>query len=247
MGVAGGAVLGAADGDPRHLRRERRASRYCEGSADRPRGSELDDHELFADLREPASAGRPRGRSARAPSGFPYRSRRVHGRVAWLGAGRQRRGVVRRPGRTGTGSGASVAGGPVDHHHAVQGPRARTGTRGLGCCRRRRRRGRRAAWRLADPADRLAGDLLHQPADRPDRRRGRRARGARGRRPASLAAARSARRIACNGELRRAGVRSVSGAECGLGLDADPRAESPPDSLGWSCSGSPSGGPRCRC
>ena len=52
---------------------------------------ELDDHELFADLRQPASAGRARRRPDRTPARIPHRPGRIHGRVARLRAGGQRR------------------------------------------------------------------------------------------------------------------------------------------------------------
>src|SRR5919204_1820259 len=62
LGSAHPALPGAADGDPRHLRRERGAAGPDEGSGHRPNGFELDDHELFAGLRKPAPPGRARGR-----------------------------------------------------------------------------------------------------------------------------------------------------------------------------------------
>src|SRR5436190_1115555 len=90
-GAAHPALPGAADGDSRYLRRERGAAGPGEGSPDRPFGSELDDHELFADLRKPASAGRASRRPDRTPAGIPYGLGHIHGRLAWLRARGQRR------------------------------------------------------------------------------------------------------------------------------------------------------------
>src|SRR5437763_7160577 len=122
LGSAHPALPGAADGDPRHLRRERRAAGPDEGSRDRPDRSELDDHELFADLRKPAFTGRARRRPDRPPASIPHRPGHIHGRFAWLRARGERRGAVRRSRWTGTRSRAPLPRRSVDHHLAIQGP-----------------------------------------------------------------------------------------------------------------------------
>ena len=225
LGSAHPALPGAADGDPRHLCRERGAARPDEGPGDRPFGAELDDHELFADVRKPASAGRARRRPDRPSARIPHRLGGIHGRLARFGAGGQRRRAVRRSSRTGARRRAPLSLRSVDHHLAVQGPRARSRTGRLGRRRRSRRGDRRAAGRSAHAADRLARDLLHQPADRADRR-GRRGPSDPSRyHPGGLAAARSARRAARDGERRRTGVRVLAGADRGLGLEPNRRTD----------------------
>ena len=131
----------------------------------------LDDHQLLADLRQPAAVRRTRRRPARPPPRLPHRPGRVHRLIAGHGARRRRHDALRRPRRPGPRRRDAVPGRAVDHHHLLPGPRAREGARRLGRGRRRGRRHRRPARRRADRARRLARDLLHQPARRPRARR----------------------------------------------------------------------------
>ena len=194
---AGPALHRPADGDPRHLRRERRASRHGEGPRHQRWRHRLDDHELLADLRQPAPARRPRRRPARPPARVPRRPGRLHPLLARLGARRRRGDAVRRPRRPGPRRRHALPRGALDHHGRLHaGRRAGQGAGRLGRGRRRRRGLRRAARRHADRARRLAPDLPHQP---PRRARARRRRAARRARPTRCA---------------RAGAASISAARC---------------------------------
>ena len=75
----------AADGHPRHHRREHRAAEPREGPAAHRLPDQLDDHELLARLREPPALRRPRRRPARTPPPVPDRPRRLHRVFARLG------------------------------------------------------------------------------------------------------------------------------------------------------------------
>ena len=77
-----GAARRAADGDPRHLGRERRPARPGEGPRHQGRRHRLGDHQLLPDLRQPAAPRRARRRPARPPARLPRRAERVHGVVA---------------------------------------------------------------------------------------------------------------------------------------------------------------------
>ena len=127
---------------------------------------QLDDHELLADLRQPAALRRPRRRPARPPPDVPDRPRRLHRFLARLGDGRKRRDALRRPRRPGPRRRDALPGGALDHHLRLPGLAAREGARGLGCGRRRGRSDRRPRRRRPHPVHRLADDLLRQPARR---------------------------------------------------------------------------------
>ena len=124
--AAGRTGCSARSATPRTSRRFCRVRRGAagpdEGSRDRPDRSELDDHELFADLRKPAFTGRARRRPDRPPASIPHRPGHIHGRFAWLRARGERRGAVRRSRWTGTRSRAPLPRRSVDHHLAIQGP-----------------------------------------------------------------------------------------------------------------------------
>ena len=154
-------------------------------------GSEhqLGDHELLADLRQPAPLRRPRRRSARA-SASPDRPRCLHRLVVRLGDGRERRRAARRPRGPGTRRRDALAGRSVDRRVGVPRRRPRQGARSVGCDRRGRRGDRRPRRRRSDRVHRLADDLLRQPARR-SRTHGRSVEGRAGRfRKAALARAR---------------------------------------------------------
>ena len=136
------------------------------------RDDQLDDHRLFARLRQPAAARRPRRRPARPPAHVPHRPRHLHGLVARVGDGGFGGRALRFPRRPGPRRRDAVPGSPFDHHQQLPRPGTREGARGLGRGRRRRRRARRPRRRRAYRGRRLAADLLRQPA----RRRGTRLR-----------------------------------------------------------------------
>ena len=188
-----------------------------------------------------AAARRTRRGPARSPPRLPHRPRGLHRRLARLGAGDKRRGLLRRPRRTGSRCGDAVPGRAVDHHDHLPGPRPREGARRLGRRRRRRRRHRRPAGRDAHRARRLASHLPHQPARRHRRRRRGDEGRARRRRSAPVARPRPPRRRGRHREPRRrsstpsrkppmpAGRRRRRSASASPAWLASPR--SPP----WSC------------
>ena len=155
-----------ADGHPRHHSREHRPAAHRDRPEPERLHDQLDDHELLADLRKPASLRRPRCRSARPPADVPDRTRRLHRRVARLGDGRKRRDAVRGAGRTGRWCRDPLAGGALDHHDGLPGLEACEGARRMGSRGRSRRGDRRPRGWRPDAVRRLADDLLRQRARR---------------------------------------------------------------------------------
>ena len=133
----------------------------------------LDDHELLADLRQPAPLRRPRGRPRRPQAAVHDRPRRLHRVVARLRDGRHRGSALRGARRPGPRRGDALPGGALDHHDGLPGQSAREGARGVGRGRRRRRRDRRPRRRRPHRGCRLAADLLRQPPRRDRARRDR--------------------------------------------------------------------------
>ena len=207
------ALRRAADGHPRHLRGECRASGSGEGPRNRPGRHRLDDHQLLARLRQPAAARRTRRRPARPPTRLPCRPGGVHRFVA-----RSRRSPATRrccsPRAPGRASAPRCCRPPrCRSSRRLPRPGARQGARRLGCGRRRRCRRRRPARRRAHRAGRLARDLLHQPPGRPRPRGWRHAHPARRHRAAAVARPRSPRRAARHGQPRRPRLRPLPGAD----------------------------------
>src|SRR6188768_1835290 len=90
-----------ADGDPRHHRSEHRAAEPRHGARPDRLQHQLDDHELLADLRQPAALRRPRRRSARAAPDVPDRPRYLHRLLVRLRDRRHGGCSVRGPGGPG--------------------------------------------------------------------------------------------------------------------------------------------------
>ena len=130
------------------------------------REHQLDDHELLADLRQPAALRRPRRRPARPPPDVPDRTRCLHRVVIRLGDGGKRRRALRRPRGPGSRRRDAVPGRSLDHHLGVPRAGSRQGARGVGRDRRRRCGDRRPRRRRPHRGRRLADDLLRQPARR---------------------------------------------------------------------------------
>ena len=165
--AAAAALRRAAHGHPRHHGRQRRHAGHRQGPRHRRQRHRLDDHQLLADLRQPAAAGRARRRPARPPPDVPLRTGHLRHRFTGRRARRGRRDAVRCSRRPGSRRRAALARCAVDsHEHLPAGHAANPRAGRLGRRRWRRRRRRRASWRRPHRVARLAGDLLHQPPDR---------------------------------------------------------------------------------
>ena len=80
-----------ADGHPRHHGGEHRAAEPRRRPEPDRLEHQLDDHELLADLRQPAALRRPRRRPARTPPDVPDRPRHLHRILVRLCDGPHRR------------------------------------------------------------------------------------------------------------------------------------------------------------
>ena len=165
-----GAARRAADGHPRHHRREHRHAEPREGSAAQRLADQLDDHELLAGLRQPPALRWPRRRPARTPPPVPDGPRRLHRLVPRLGARRHGGRALRGAGGPGPRRSDALPGSALDHHDLLPRPREGEGARRLGRSRRRRCGDRRSRRRPSHRVRRLADDLLRQ-SPRRDRTR----------------------------------------------------------------------------
>ena len=109
---------------------------------------------------------RPARRHLRPPADVPVRRGRVRPLEPAIGFAPSDTVAGRVPGRPGHRRRVHDAGDPVDHHPGVPARAARHGDRNLGRRQRAGARDRPRRRRLPDRAGQLAGDLLHQPADR---------------------------------------------------------------------------------
>ena len=212
----------AADGDPRHHRREYRPAEPLPRPRHQRQLDQLDDHELLAHLRQPAPLRWPRSRPARTTPDVPDRPRHLHRVLVRLGHGGHRRCPVRRSGGPGSRGSDALPGCARDHHVRLPGHPAGEGSRRLGRSRRCWRRDRRPRRRRPDRVQRLAHDLLRQ-SPRRSRTRDRRAEDHPGRHSeAALEGSRPPRRRARNHESRRDRLRDHPGR--GRRLDVRPDA-----------------------
>ncbi len=157
-----GAARRAADGHPRHHRREHRAAAHRDRPAPERLEHQLDDHELLADLRKPLAVRRPRRRPPRSPPHVPHRPRHLHRLLVRLGDGWKRRDAVRCSRGPGARRRDALPAALSIITAAFHGSASREGARRLGRSRRSRSGDRRHRRRRPHRVRRLADDLLRQ-------------------------------------------------------------------------------------